>query len=1119
MPGIEFVRKRQSSRFLVLKAALGLTLLALAADRAALGQSEKPLLLREPTVSRTQIVFSFGGDLWIVDREGGDARRLTTGIGIETDPAFSPDGTQIAFTGEYDGNLDVYIVPASGGIPRRLTYHPGPDEVVGWTPDGQRVLFRSMRNSFSDGVVRLFTIPAAGGFPQEVPLARAAEGSFSPDGTRLAYVPIEQWQRAWKRYRGGQTKPIWIANLADSSIVARIPRQNSNDFNPLWVGRKVYFLSDRNGPVTLFAYDTQSQQVTQVVENHGLDIKSASAGPGVIVYEQFGSLHLLDLTSGQDRTLQVRVAGDLAEVRPHFQKIEPKRIQAADISPTGARAVFAARGEILTVPAEKGDIRNLTNTPSVVERDPAWSADGKWIAYLSDESGEYALHIRSQSGMGEVRKIDLGTPPTFYYSPLWSPDSKKIAYTDKRLNVWYVDLEKKTPVRVDTDTFAGPFQSPNPAWSPDSRWLAYAKQLRNHLRAIFVYSLEQGKSYQVTDGMSDAVFPQFDKEGKYLYFAASTDTGLSIGWLDMTSLNRPVTRSVYVAVLRKDLPSPLAPESDEEKPPEALKAEKEKEEEKAKGKEEKPVTVQIDFENLGQRILAMPIPARNYQGLAAGKTGIVYLVEGPVIDPIEFDDEAPGLTLHKFDMKTRKTEKIREGINSFALSFNGEKMLYRQKDQWFIAAADKAPEGPPKPGEGGPLKLDTMEVYVNPRAEWRHMFYQVWRDERDFFYDPGLHGVNLEAMEKKYEPYLDSLASRDDLNYLFTEMLGEMTVGHMFVGGGDQPEVKKVKGGLLGADYKIENGRYRLARVFSGENWNPKLRAPLTQPGVNVLAGEYVLAVNGRDLRGSDNIYSFFEETAGKQVVLKVGPNPDATGARDVTVVPIDDEIPLRNLAWIEENRRKVDELTGGRVAYIYLPDTYARGYTNFNRYYFAQVGKEAAIIDERFNEGGDIADYIIDYLRRPMLSHWTLREGQDITTPIEAIFGPKVMIINEMAGSGGDALPWMFRQTGLGPLIGKRTWGGLVGHYTNPRDLMDGGFTGTPNLAFYSPLGTWDVENHGVAPDIEVEYDPKLVREGHDPQLEKAVETVMELLKENPQPTPKRPPYPNYHPSAPATQ
>jgi tricorn protease len=1107
-----------------LRTAAYLIFMMLCSAGTAFSQGERSLLLRTPTVSQNQMAFGYAGSLWVVSRDGGEAKRLTIG-GHERNPVFSPDGALVAFTGEYDGNPDVYVVSASGGVPRRLTFHPGADAVVGWTPDGKRVLFRSSRAAFAFGVVQLFTVPVEGGLPTAVPLARAFEGSFSTDGSRIAYEPTLQWQQAWKRYRGGQTKAIWIANLADSSIEATIPRDNSNDFNPMWVGDTIYFLSDRNGPVTLFVYDINARQVKQVVMNGGLDIKSASAGPGAIAYEQFGLLHLLDLKSGSDRAMNIQIAADLQEVRPHFQKIEPKRIQSAGISPAGVRAVLAARGEILTAPAEKGDIRNLSRTTDVVERDPAWSPDGKSIAYLSDESGEYALHVRDQNGMGEVRKIDLGSPPTFYYSPTWSPDSKKIAYTDKRLNVWYVDLAKKTPVRIDTDTYAGPFRGLNPTWSPDSRWIAYTKQLRNHLHAVFAYSLEQGKSHQLTDGMSDALHAAFDKEGKYLYFTASTNTALSTGWLDMTSLQHPVTRSVYVMVLKKDLPSPLAPESDEEKSKDADKTvkeaqtdkdkdkDKDKNKDKVGEKEEKPVVVDIDLENIGQRILALPIPARNYVGLYAGKTGVLYLVEGPAVDPIEFEDGGPTSNVHKFDLKTRKTEVILDGITSFDLSFNGEKMLYAKQGQWSIVPSEKASGAPLQPGQGGPLKLDQLEVYVDPPAEWKHMYYQVWRDERDFLYDPGLHGLDLETVRKKYEPYLARVSSRDDLNYLFEEMLGEITVGHMFVGGGDIPEPKRVKGGLLGADYTLEDGRYRFRRIYSGENWNPRLQAPLTQPGVNVRIGEYLLAVNGRDVRATIDISSFFEGTAGKQVLLRVGPNPDGSASREVTVVPIEDELALRNYAWIEDNRRKVDEMTGGRVAYVYLPDTYAGGYTNFNRYYFAQVGKEAAIIDERYNGGGAVADYIIDYLRRPLLSYWSMREGADITTPIEAIFGPKVMIINEMAGSGGDALPWMFRKTGIGPLVGKRTWGGLVGHYTNPVDLLDGGFAGTPNLAFYNPTGAWDVENHGVPPDFEVEYDPKAVRQGHDPQLEKAVEVIMDLLRKNPPPPPPRhPPYPNYH-------
>jgi len=1093
--------------------SISIFFLLLLVSTISFGQAEQPLLLQKPTLSRDDVVFVYAGDLWIAGREGGEAKRLTTGIGIETHPYFSPDGSLIAFTGEYDGNVDVYVVPATGGVPRRLTYHPDPDEVIGWTPDGNQILFRSPRHSYSF-FYQLFIVPIAGGFPTEMPLPMAVEAYYSPDGSRLAYVPTVQWQAAWKRYRGGQTKPIWIVNLFDSSVIEKIPRDNSNDFNPMWVGQTIYFLSDRNGPVTLFAYDTNTKKVTPVVQNDGLDLKSACAGPGAIVYEQFGSLHLYDLASNQSKRLEVRVTGDFSEVRPHFQKVKASGLSAAGLSPTGARAVFQARGEIVTVPAAKGDIRNLTRTTGVAERDPAWSPDGKWIAYFSDEAGEYALHLREQSGLGDARKISLDDPPSFFYSPRWSPDSKKIAFTDKRLNLWYLEIDKPKPIRIDTDLYESPFRNLEPVWSPDSRWIAYPKYLTNHLHAIFVYSLESQKNQQITDGMSDALHPVFDKSGKYLYFTASTDLGLSAGWLDMSSLNRPVTRSVYVVVLKKDLPSPLAPESDEEKEAKKEKEEsvvsasKEKSAKKSdKEKEAKPdttVTVQIDFDNISQRILALPIPARDYLGVAAGKEGILFLLEGP---PVLYSPSfgPTMMTLHKFDLSKRKTDKTLEGINAFTLAANGEKMLYLQGEKWHIASATE-----PKPGEGG-LNLDGLEIYVDPRVEWNQMYREVWRIQRDFLYDPGFHGLDLKAAEKKYAPYLANLVSRVDLNYLFEEMLGELSLGHVFIWGGEMPEVKKVKVGLLGADYKIENGRYRFARVYNGENWNPQLRAPLTQPGVNVVAGEYLLAVNGRDVSGANEVYSYFEGTAGKSVVLKVGPNPNVTGAREVTVAPVESETSLRNLAWIEGNRRKVDELSGGRIAYVYLPNTAGEGYTNFNRYYFAQIGKQGAVLDERFNGGGFIADYIIDYLRRPIMSLMTTREGQDMASPLGSIYGPKAMIINEMAGSGGDAMPWYFRKAGIGPLIGKKTWGGLVGIYDYP-PLMDGGGVTAPRIAIYGINGEWEVENVGIAPDIEVELDPKLVREGHDPQLEKAVEVVLEQLKKNPLPQHKKPAYPNYH-------
>ena len=1082
-------------------------------------ETAKPLLQR-PTLNKTDIVFSYAGDLWRVSREGGDAVRLTTGAGIETSPLFSPDGSEIAFQGEYDGNVDVFVMPAEGGVPRRLTWHPGADIPVAWTPDGKSILFRSPRESYSRFTC-LYTVPAAGGFPSKVELPMAYAGSFSPDGSRLAYMPISPAFEAWKHYRGGRTTPIWIANLADSRI-EKLPRENSNDFNPMWVGDRIYFLSDRNGAITLFAYDAATRKVTQLVHNDGLDIKSASAGPGAIVYEQFGAIFLYDLKSGKTKPVEIRVSGDLPSVRASLEKVAD-RITSADISPTGVRAVFEARGEILTVPAEKGDIRNLTNTPGVAERSPSWSPDGKQIAYFSDESGEYQLHLRAQNGMGEVRKIDLGKPPAFYYSPTWSPDSKKIAYTDNRLLLWYIDLDKQTPVRVDQDTYQSPSFDMNPAWSPDSKWIAYTKLLKNHLRAVYLYSVETAQTHQVSDGMSDAEYAVFDKNGKYLYFTASTNTGLTTAWLDMSSIGRRVSRNIYVAVLSKEEASPLAPESDEEKGEEAKKDEAKKDDakdgdkkdadkDKDKDKEKEPVKVRVDLENIGQRILALPIPARNYSGMYGGKTGMLYLLEEVETPVTPGAPSQPGNTLYKFELKTRKTDKVLDGVRAFAVSFNGEKMLYSQGahgEQWIITAAGTAP----KPGEGN-LKLDGMEMRVDPVAEWKQIYREIWRIERDFFYDPHYHGLDLTAAAKKYEPYLEGVTSRADLNYLFTEMLGELTVGHLFVGGGAMPPVKTVRGGLLGADYTIENGRYRFARVYNGENWNPSLKAPLTQPGVNVVAGEYLLAVGGRELRSSDDIYSFFEATAGKSVVIKVGPDPGGANAREVTVVPVDNEFGLRNLAWIEENRRKVDRLSGGRLAYVYLPDTAQGGYTNFNRYYFAQIGKEGAVIDERFNGGGDVADYIIDYLKRPMMTRWTTRYGEDFSTPQNAIFGPKAMIINEYAGSGGDAMPWLFREQHIGPLIGKRTWGGLVGIFGFP-ELIDGGFVTAPNLAFYNLTGEWDVENHGVPPDIEVEYDPAAVRAGHDPQLEKAVEVLMASLKKNPLPVYRKPQYPNYHKAA----
>ncbi|HET7813906.1 MAG TPA: PDZ domain-containing protein [Candidatus Baltobacteraceae bacterium] len=1080
-------------------ALIGAALLAAPAAAPA-----APLLFQNPTVSASRIAFEYGGDIWIVPREGGAAHRLVTGMNLEGSPYFSPDGSMVAFSGNYDGNIDVYVVPSAGGEPRRLTYHPGADVAVGWTPDGKDVLFRSPRASYTDPD-RLFTIPAAGGNPKQLPLDMAEEGAFSPDGSHLAYVPTPQWEPQWQHYRGGQTTPIWIADLRDSSIV-KVPRPNSNDRNPMYAGNTLYFLSDRNGPATLFEYDAATRSVRQLVENHGFDILSASSGPGAIVYAQLGSLHLYDTQSHTDRAVEVSVAGDMPQVRPHWLKVGSQIANAA-ISPTGVRAVFEAHGDILTVPAMHGDTRNLTQTPGVMERDPAWSPDGQHIAYFSDASGEYTLHIKDQRGLQPARVVKLSNSPSFFYTPVWSPDSKKIAFADKHMRLWYVDLEGSIePALIDSNPYesfgAGGY---NMTWSPDSRWIAYNRQLDNFLNAVFVYSLSEKRSHRITDGMSDSTNPAFDKDGRYLYFLASTNTGLTSNGLDMESTQRPTSSHVYAAVLQRRVQSPNREASGDEPAPQTPQPHA-----SAPAREEpKPAAraVTIDFDGLLQRIVALPLPGANYQSLQTGSEGELYVSSGPVTQT----EPAPvGLTVTKFIMAAHRGMAIEQGVNSFQVSFDGKKMLVNKQHHWFVEST----EAPGKPGEGQ-LATDDLEVYTVPREEWAQMYRETWRIERDYFYDKHYGGLNIAQAEKRFAEFLPALAARDDLTFLTKEMLSYLATGHMWVRGGTEPQMNSVNVGLLGADYTVDNGRYKVSRVYSGENWNPQLQAPLTQPGAEVTAGEYILAVNGRPVRADEEIYRAFEETAGKQTFVTVGPHADGSDSRVVTVTPLANDRNLRNYAWIEDNRREVERLSGGKLGYVYLPDTGYGGFTNFNRYFFAQVDKQGVILDERWNHGGQVADYIIDMLSRKPMSITVPRDGKVAIDPPLAIYGPKVMIINQGAGSGGDAMPWYFRKANLGPLVGVRTWGGLVGIGGYP-PLMDGGTVMAPRIAIGGLHGKWEVEGEGIPPDIEVIQDPKLTREGHDPQLETAVQTALRLLREHPPQHFKPPAYPEHHPKIP---
>ncbi|MGH7737857.1 MAG: S41 family peptidase [Candidatus Tyrphobacter sp.] len=1076
----------------------------LALGFAAPAVASPPLLLQSPTISRTRIAFVYGGDVWTVPRDGGEARRLVTGYGLASAPFFSPDGSTIAFSANYDGNVNVFTVSAGGGEPHRVTYHPGADTVIGWTRDGSGILFTSRRNSATDAA-QAYEIAPRGGMARVLPLPDVVAGSFSPDGTHFAYVPNDQWEWYWQHYRGGQITPIWIANMADSSVVA-IPQDDSNNRYPMWIGDTVYFVSDRSGSYALYAYGIRSREVREVVPNdHNFDIISASSNDGEIVYSQFDSIHVYDPASGAQHRVPIAIDADMPQVRPHWEKAGGEIVDAG-ISPSGVRAVFEAHGDIVTVPAEHGSIRDITQTPGVEERSPAWSPSGKWIAYFSDAGGEYSLHIRDQRGLDPARVYRLQPYPSFYYSPIWSPDSTKIAYADKHLGIYYIDVSEPHPQAVKIGGQSYEDFSPIPldaAWSPDSRYIAYSKQLTNFLHAIFVYDTRDHVLHQVTDGMSDCSSPSFDRTGKYLYFLSSTDTALSAYGLDMESDQRPVASSVYAAVLQSSVASPVAPQSDDERAGDEPEAATQTHDAAV------PASRAIDFDGIDQRIVSLPLPAANYVSLQAADPGFIFVSQAPLVSI----GGPESLTLLRFDISKEQTLPWAQGITGFAVSANGKKILISrpaaapQRSSWAIVSA----LAPPKAGEGT-LATSDMEVYVAPHEQWAQMYHETWRIERDFFYDPHYHGLNIAAAERRFSVFLPGLASRDDFSFLTREMIGYLEVGHLWVyGPPDTPAGESVSIGLLGADYTIENGHWRFTKIYNGENWNPQLRAPLTQPGVNVRAGEYLFSVNGRPVTTNREVYGFFEETAGKQTTIRVGPNPDGSGARDVTVVPLASETNLRKLAWIEHNRRLVDRLSGGRLAYVYMPDTGFGGFTNFNRYFFAQVNKEGVILDERYNHGGQIADYVIDLLSRRAHAILKSRDGGVYLDPPLAIYGPKVMVINEYAGSGGDAMPWLFKKAGLGPLVGVRTWGGLVGIGGYPT-LMDGGAVMAPRIAIGGLHGHWEVEGHGVSPDIEVVQDPRLVREGHDPQLEAAVETALRMLREHPLPHYRPPPFPNHH-------
>lgn len=1067
-----------------------LFIILLALSGGILAGAQGTMLLRQPSISDSHIVFVYANDLWLCDAGGGDAYRLTSSVGAETEPHFSPDGKMIAFTAQYDGNTDVYLVPVEGGEPLRLTFHPGADRVQGWMPDGRNIIFSTGREGRPTKSNRLFTVSIEGGMPEPLPVVRSAYGEVSPDGRYLAYTPITFWDPEWRNYRGGQAQPIWIVDLETMSLEQTPRVDNERHMDPVWHGNRVFFLSERDFASNIWSYDINTKDLKQHTFHGDYDVKSLDAGEDKIIYEQGGLLHILDPVTDKSETLEIYVKGDFHWARTRWEDVESRRLSNAELSSTGKRALFEYRGEIISVPAEKGSWRNLTNTPGAADRYPVWSPKGDKVAWFSDESGEYRLVVSGQEGISE-KKVYIIPNPSFFFRPAWSPDAKYIAFTDTHYKLHFVNLETGEVKIADTDTYAHPERTMNPVWSPDSKWIAYAKLLGNQYKAIFVYNVESGKKHMLTDGMADAISPVWDESGLYLYFLASTDYGLSTGWLDMSGYDASTTRSLYMILLSEDTESPFLPESDEEKADEGQEGDKETGKTGKKAKKEETdsekenITVTIDPENIAGRTVAIEMPASNYPSLLAGPANSVFISEIP--------EGARGITLHKYDLKEKKAEEFIKNISYATVSADKSSLLYRSGNDWAITSTKS-----PVKGQGeGKLKLSGIRIKIEPLKEWKQIYREGWRYQRDFLYVDNVHGAPWDKVYEWYEPWLEHVRHRSELNYIIDILGGEVAVGHSYTSGGDFPDIDRVPVGLLGADFEIHDGKFRIKKIYTGESWNPNLRGPLSQPGMKVSEGDYILKVNGKDIREGDNIYSAFEGSAGLHTKLGISPDPSGKDMHEVMVIPLSNESGLRTADWVEGNRKLVDSLSGGTLAYVWLPNTGRGGYDYFNRYYFAQQDRKGAIIDERNNGGGSAADYIIDILDRELLGYFNSKtaDRRPFTTPMAGLWGPKVMIINERAGSGGDLMPYMFREKGIGPLIGTRTWGGLVGTWDTP-PFIDGGRMVAPRGGFFDTEGEWAVEAEGIAPDIHVMQDPAEQAKGNDPQLLKAIEEALRLVE-----------------------